>query len=100
MTLEDFKNTMLYITISFYHDDWYHSYIEQEDDEGKLRHFLFEVDNDGEHFVQVDHYDQRMYPYGAKSEKIMSKYTLYKWNSINSTFTKIKQDFGSDWIGF
>lgn len=28
MTLDEFYETMLYITISFYHDDWYHSYIE------------------------------------------------------------------------
>lgn len=48
----------------------------------------------------MDHYDQRMYPFGVKTEKIMSRYTLLKWDQETKSFVKIRQDFGSDWIGF
>jgi hypothetical protein len=40
-----------------------------------------------------------MYPIGAKEEKVMSYYALFKLNELGK-WDKIVKDFGSDWIGF
>ena len=41
-----------------------------------------------------------MYPYESKTKKIMSYYTLYKYNDVLEEYVQFADDFGSDWIGF
>ena len=59
---------------------------------------MFDIDKEGQYYVQVDHYDQRMYPYNSKTEKILTNYKVYVWK--DGKFEEIAKDFGSDWIGF
>ena len=93
---------MLYIVASNYYKGWYHNYITNKMDDAK-KHYFFFVIKEGEEGIchlKMDHFDNRMYPYLAKNEKIMSHYVLFKWNLIKKKWEKVCEDFGSDWIGF
>ena len=102
MTFEEFKKNMLYVVVSNYHEGWNHNYITNTMDDGKKHYFLFDVKpgEEGTHYVKVDHFDTRMYPYLTKVDKIMSHYALFKYNITTKVYDKIVEDFGSDWIGF
>lgn len=73
---------MLYFVISYYHEGWYHNYIQSEGDSGDKTSYLFNIDNDEEglHYLRVDHYDSRMYPYEAKKDRIMTDFKIYIWS--------------------
>ena len=43
ITIEEFHKSMLYVVVSFYHDDWFHNYITQKDDDGEKHTFLFDI---------------------------------------------------------
>lgn len=44
ITVEEFHKTMLYIVVSYYHEDWWHNYIRNQGDDGKEHTFLFDID--------------------------------------------------------
>jgi len=93
---------MLYIVVSFYHPGWFHNYIHNRGDDGTVHSFLFDIKegDEGQSYLKLDHYDTRMYPFGIKEEKIMSYYTLSKFNPQMGTYDQLETDYGSDWIGF
>lgn len=41
-----------------------------------------------------------MYPFGVKSNKVMSKMKIFKYDEIYMKYDEIDTKFGSDWIGF
>jgi hypothetical protein len=102
MSIEEFHASMLYIVVSFYNPGWYHNYITSHSDDGELHHFIFDIDEkqEGKHYLKLDHYDARMYPFESKTKKIMSYFTLFKWNDIFEDYVEVSDHFGSDWIGF
>ena len=91
---------MLYLVVTFYHPDYTHNYIKNKGDDGKKHKFIFDItkEQEGLAYLRLDHYDARMYPFGAKEKKIMSYYALFKLDD-NGRWDKIVKDFGSDWIG-
>jgi len=91
---------MLYMVVSYYEENWFHNYIEAIGDDGEKHNYLFEIKKgqEGVSYLKVDHYDTRMYPHGTKVDKIITVFTLYKWNG--KTYEQIQTKIGSDWIGF
>ena len=41
-----------------------------------------------------------MYPYGSKSEKVMTCFSLSQWDAATGAYVLLKEKTGSDWIGF
>jgi len=41
-----------------------------------------------------------MYPFGTKSEKVLTYYRLLKWCKNEHKYEQINDKYGSDWIGF
>lgn len=100
VTLEEFHKSMLYMVVSYYEENWFHNYIEAIGDDGEKHNYLFEIKKgqEGVSYLKVDHYDTRMYPHGTKVDKIITVFTLYKWDG--KKYEQIQNKIGSDWIGF
>ena len=102
ISVEDFQSTMLYMVVSYWHPKWWHSFKRNEGDDGKEHSYVFDVPlgGEGKHYITIDHYDTRMYPFGAKASKVMTNFHLHKYNSVTAKYERLERKFGSDWIGF
>jgi hypothetical protein len=73
MDIQTFKDSFLYFVVTMYHKDWVNSYYFQENDDGKLKKYLFNTTQTMDVYVAADTYDPRMYPPGCKTLKIMAQ---------------------------
>jgi hypothetical protein len=73
---------MLYAVVSYLEAGWYHNYIENIGDDSLKHQYLFTIteEQEGRAYLKIDHYDTRMYPHGTKNSKIITVFSLYKWN--------------------
>lgn len=44
LTIEDFHQSVLYLTVNYYHPGWVHNYIQNIADDGGSKVFLFDVE--------------------------------------------------------
>lgn len=94
---------MLYFTVSFYHKDYWFNYIRNQGDDGQTHRYLFDVlpnQSRGKFYLSVNQFDTRMYPFGIKTEKVLTYYRLLKWKEAENKYEQINDKYGSDWIGF
>jgi hypothetical protein len=90
----------LYIAINEFNANFFHNYISNQGDDGKLKTFLFTLDKFNEEIhLMVNLYDKRMYPFGMKTEKVRAVYELFVWDPTNQVYTSLGSKSGSDWIG-
>ena len=59
ISVEEFKKSMLYLVVSYYHPGWWHNYIPVKGDDGLLHTFLFDIKpgQEGLTHLILDHYD-------------------------------------------
>lgn len=100
LSTQEMYDSFLYLAVNEYSKDYYHNYIANTGDDGKMKTFLFTLENfNSEIHLMVNLYDKRMYPFGMKAEKVRAVFELFQWNSCSQTYESLGSKSGSDWIG-
>ena len=92
----------MYFLISYYHEDWFQSYYDRQNDDGRLARYTFTTTISIQDLhVSADTYNPRMYPNGCKTNKVMAQILVRK-NSPDpkNPFPTLGEKYFSDWIGY